>query len=442
MVARIIALSAILFSSTSWAGESFDIKQLQNLFKAFQRKAAYNYASTYLSQMEGNPYFDYLYGVSAIDTGHASQGVFALERVTLMVPEDHVARLELARGYFILEEYARARKEFERVMAINPPKPVKDTAQRFLDMIRIREAKYHTTSNGFLAFGMGSDSNVNSGADDDLALLIPGLTTESLGQDDTFATLVAAWQITQPFAPGWMFNSTFTANTRINSDHDEFNTLTATIQTGINRLYKDSNYKVNIILQQFNLDSTKYRTLGGMNLEWHNSLTQKSKMNLSLQYAVLDYEDSAQEFRNSSLITFNTGYTHAFTGPWAPVLFSNINIGTETVDDDTASGALENTERDIQGVNLGVLLNFSTKLGLQTSFNLQNSNYATEQLDVISSDQVVRDDNFYSANISLLWLFNKDVRLDTKVSYSKNDSNIKSFNYDKTQVNLNVHYAF
>ena len=29
--------------------------------------------------------------------------------------------LELARGYFILEEYARSRQEFETVMQANPP---------------------------------------------------------------------------------------------------------------------------------------------------------------------------------------------------------------------------------------------------------------------------------------------------------------------------------
>ena len=109
-----VALS-ILLSFKTHAAENFNLKHLQSLFVSYQRQAAYDYAMKHIKQMEGDPYFDYFYGVSAIDTGHASEGVFALERVLLLHPNDHVARLELARGYFILEEYARSRQEFEKV---------------------------------------------------------------------------------------------------------------------------------------------------------------------------------------------------------------------------------------------------------------------------------------------------------------------------------------
>ena len=113
-----VALSILLPFKTH-AAETFNLQHLQSLFASYKRQAAYDYATQFVKQMEGDPYFDYFYGVSAIDTGHASQGVFALERVLLFHPKDHVVRLELARGYFILEEYARSRQEFEKVLAIN-----------------------------------------------------------------------------------------------------------------------------------------------------------------------------------------------------------------------------------------------------------------------------------------------------------------------------------
>lgn len=119
---NILVTLILLFPLHGFAADAFNLKQLQELFKTYQRQQAYAYASQHLEQMEGDPYFDYLYGVSAIDTGHASEGVFALERVLLAFPEDHVARLELARGYFILEEYARSRVEFEIVLKTEPPK--------------------------------------------------------------------------------------------------------------------------------------------------------------------------------------------------------------------------------------------------------------------------------------------------------------------------------
>jgi tetratricopeptide (TPR) repeat protein len=157
-----ILVSALFFSQLIYASAEYKLQTLQTLFNNYQRQAAYDYASRYVRQMEGNVYFDYFYGVSAIDSGHASQGVFALERVILLAPADHVARLELARGYFILQEYARARKEFERVISTNPPPGVNQTTQRFLALIRLREAKYRTTSNGFVALSIGHDSNITA----------------------------------------------------------------------------------------------------------------------------------------------------------------------------------------------------------------------------------------------------------------------------------------
>ena len=61
---------------------------------------------------------------------------------------------------------------------------------------------------------MGSDSNVNGGANPDELVLI-ALNDESLEQDDTFTSLTASWQITHPFAPGWMLDTAITANGKV-----------------------------------------------------------------------------------------------------------------------------------------------------------------------------------------------------------------------------------
>jgi len=62
--------------------------------------------------LSGEPLYDYYFGIAAVDSGRASLGVLALERVLLTNPENDLARLELARGYFVLEDYERAKEEF------------------------------------------------------------------------------------------------------------------------------------------------------------------------------------------------------------------------------------------------------------------------------------------------------------------------------------------
>lgn len=431
-------LSGLLFFGGQAMADSFDMKTLQTLFDRYQRQQAYDYASHYLATMEGDPYFDYYYGVAAIDTGHASQGVFALERVLLAYPQDHVARLELARGYFILEEYARSRSEFERVLAANPPPGVVETTQQFLDQIRLKEGRYRTTSSGYVALGMGSDSNVNSGADQDQLTLIE-LTDESLGQKDTYSELTASYQITHPVAPGWIINGSITGDLRMNQDYDQFDTTTATLQLGGSRILKQSRYKAELLFQAYQLNGEDYRNLSGMNLEWHYALTQKSKFDTTLQYLVLDYP--YLESRNANLATLGLNYSYAFSGSLNPVLFTNLNIGAETADDRGNANSLSDTERDILGVRVGGILSLTPKLGLQMSAGYQTSDYAGEQTYPLFAG-IVREDELTSADLNLLWLFHKRWRLDSKLSYTSNSSNVELYNYDRTIFSLNVNYSF
>lgn len=432
-----VALCLLLPFKTH-AAETFNLQHLQSLFVSYKRQAAYDYAMRYIKQMEGDPYFDYFYGVSAIDTGHASEGVFALERVLLFHPQDHVARLELARGYFILEEFARSRQEFEKVMAVNPPPKVKQTAQAYLDNIRRKEARYRTTSLGYVELAMGSDSNVNGGADGDDLVLV-ALNEESLEQDDTFSSLTASWQISHPFAPGWMLDGAITANSRINSELEQYDSTTGSLQFGLTQMQKYNHFRYVLITQQFNLDSEEFRNLNAFNFEWRKALNQESNFTSTLQYAELDYPD--QDYRNSALSTLSLGYTHNFSGSLSPTFFSILNIGREAPELTGDANAEANVERDILGLKMGMGLNFSPKLALQASAGLQNSAYAGYQT-FPAYKTIIRDDDYVTADVRLLWLFYKYWRLDTKLGYSDNSSNVEIYNHDRTIISLNLNYAF
>ncbi len=441
---RFFLLLFFFVETGAQATETFQLEQLRNLFNAYQRQAAYEYGRQYVREMEGDPYFDFLYGVAAIDSGHASEGVFALERVLFVFPQDHVARLELARGYFILEEYTRAHDEFEKVLKTNPPEAVRNTTRLFLDRIRLKEARYRTTSNGYLELGLGSDSNVNSGATvDDLSFPLVGLVAsssdDSVGQDDGFSHFAASWQITHPFSPGWMLNAAVTGDVKKNLDLDQFDTATGTLQLGVTRLNKLSRYKANIVSQQFQLNGDEYRSMSALNLEWRYAASQKSSFTTQLQYATLDYPDF--NTKNSDLITLGLGYQYVFSGKMTPTLFTNLQFGQENAEMDQNAGARANTERDILALKLGLVLSLTPKIALQTSVGLQTSEYAGPQTFSLFNN-AIREDDYSSADINLLWLLSKQWRLDTRLSYADNQSNVQIYKYDRTVFSLNLNYAF
>lgn len=433
----LIILAAGLTGTSAQAEEAFDLEKLKKLFNSYQRQQAYVYASRYLGEMEGDSHFDYLYGVAAIDAGRASQGVFALERVLMQFPNDQVARLELARGYYILEEYARARQEFERVLATNPPRGVRDTTETFLEKIRISEARYRTTTGGNVTLGMGSDSNVNSGPDNSGLTLIQ-LDDSSLGHRDTYTELTASWGVGHPFAPGWMVTGNITAALIKNQDYSEFDTTTGTVQTGVSHITKQSRYKGELMYQQFQLDGEEYRRLNGLNLGWQYNFSQRASLDTTLQYATLEFPTIT--VKDSTLTTLALTYTHNLDGALQPVVFANLNIGSEAAEDSSNASALSDTERDILGLRMGTILAFSSKLALQMAAGFQTSEYAGRQVLSFLGD--FRQDDYISANLNLIWLIDRDWRLDTRLGYSKNDSNVEIYSYDRATIGLEANYSF
>lgn len=149
----------------------------------------------------GDVHFDFLYGIAAVNAGHVPEGILALERHLAAVPANDRARLELAHGYFLVGEYARARSEFEYVLRYNPPAGVRENIARYLQAMALRETMVsRSSSRAWTEFGFGHDSNVNGGTYRDQVLFQFGSVslagTPSQGQPDYFAALAGGVQRT------------------------------------------------------------------------------------------------------------------------------------------------------------------------------------------------------------------------------------------------------
>ncbi|MBM3357037.1 MAG: hypothetical protein FJY54_04850, partial [Betaproteobacteria bacterium] len=150
-------LWGLMLAGTVFAAPADDIKAL---VEKGNPRAAYELGKKHPEQL-GNPAFDFFFGIAAIDSGHAGEGVLALERYIIHFPGNLQAKLELGRGYFLMGDYLRAREEFNDVLRTKPPAAVVANIERYLDAIRAREAAFRTTAGAFIEFGVGRDSNIN-----------------------------------------------------------------------------------------------------------------------------------------------------------------------------------------------------------------------------------------------------------------------------------------
>lgn len=428
-----VVLMVMIYSSNALA--TIDIDRLQQLFDSGNSQQAYDYALTELMENEGDPVFDYYYGASAIDVGQASEGIFALERVLDSQPGHLAARLELARGYFILEEYARSRAEFRLLLKANPPDDVVDKVHSYLDTMRAEEGRHTTIQTAYVELGYGTDSNVNSGPNNPTIFFLGQtgrLNASSLEQRDNFSELTANYRITTPVKVGVSFNASINGKQRNNNDRSELNTSTYTGNAGFRFLHAQDEYSVGLIAQQFNVDGDDYRKLTGLDANWSRHLSQTTTLMSFLQISKQDF--NGQTARNVSTSTLGIGLTKRLNTSLSSALFTSFYMAQ---DDPESSSDISRqiAERDYYGARIGVIINTSSKTSIQLAVNHQNSEYGLEDINGI-----LREDDYTSADLDFKWTLSRNWSLLADASYIQNDSSNTINEYNRKLASISLRY--
>jgi tetratricopeptide (TPR) repeat protein len=425
----------MLFAAEVSAAGADEVARLLNQGKAAE---AYQRASELLAQWEGDPDFDLQYGIAAIDSGHLSEGVFALERVLLLRPNDHQARLELARGYFLLEEDDRAREEFERVLAQDPPEGVKENIRPFLTAIRAREGRFRTSTSAYVELGFGYDSNINAGPDDP-QFTTPTLGTGTLSDDsvsdaDWLLDVAVGGSIRHPLRPGLSLFAAGRANQRFHLD-GRLEPTDINAQAGVVSQKGKDSFRGMVHGQKYLLDGEDYRDMLGVAGEWQHMLNLRTRMSVFGQYAQLDYP--GQPDRDSGLLVGGGGLVRALDGRFSPLLGFGLFIGRERPEQDNVTAHAE-ADRNLYGLNLSLQLAMSPAWRVEGSVRLQQSDYRGEH----PVFEVKRQDTYAQGEVGLVWSPKQHWRLRISVSHADNDSNIPINDYARTQAIFRARYEF
>ena len=156
--------------------DALDVARLNKMLQEKKSEEAYVLAKQLADVEAGDPTFDLLYGLAALEAGHPHDATFAFERVLIADPNNIRARLELGRAHYMNGNYNAARAEFEEVLQHDIPPNVRRTIRKFMVLIaqKQRGKDKKTKVFGFVGFGLGGDTNVNAAATDDL-ISVPGL---------------------------------------------------------------------------------------------------------------------------------------------------------------------------------------------------------------------------------------------------------------------------
>jgi hypothetical protein len=431
-ISRLVGVALAISFTPVMAGTADEIKSLLDQHRSAD---AYQLGRQHPEEL-GTPDFDFYYGIVCIDAGHASEGILALERYLLNYPTNPRARLELARGYFVLGEDVRAREEFDNVQKLNPPPEVLATIERYVDAIRAREGRYRTTAGFYVEGGVGYDDNVNGGVSDaNINLPVLGnvqVTNNGVRTGDTFIHAAAGGHVSKPMAPGLALFGGVGYDGKYNQSDTSYSMETLGGYGGVSILKDKNLFRVTASISSLTVGSNRYRDVNGISGEWFHQLDELQNINGFIQYATLDYTGNNQ-VRDAELTGIGVGYRKAFIAKWQPVFSAGLSYSEERNQRNRPD-----LGRDINGLTLGVNLSPHPKWGINLGYTYQGSRY--RGMDTILN--TTRDDDYQSLSLAATYLYNKNISIRGEIATSDNSSNLNLYSYRRNFGSVNVRYEF
>jgi hypothetical protein len=427
-----VAALFVLLQSLAFADEITD--RARRLLQEKNPQAAYRLLQPLESQRAGDPEYDYLLGISALDSGEGERAVFALERVLAVNPNHPQARAEIARAYFALGEKENALREFQNVRATNPPEAVKQTIDRYLSALGAGA----TRLNGFVEIGFGYDSNVNS-ATASSQIAIPALgggvatiAPSGVKIHDTFTTVGGGVNVVRGFTPEWAVVAGASVNGKFNTRESEFNTGTVDGNLGLRWSRGKEAITAGYQGQDFRVDNNDFRRSNGIVAQWQHNTSESSQMSLFVQEADLGYP--GQTIRDARRTIVGAAFGYGWDTPRKPVVFGSLYGGSE-----------KQKEADVPqlghkpvGVRLGGQVSVGANAVLFGLLSYEQRVYNGDDPLFLVTRRDSQVDLRVGVNYALLpgWL------LVPQVAYTNNRSNIDVDKYDRTVVSLALRKTF
>lgn len=407
--------------------------EIQAEIKAGRAQAAWELAQRYLPEHAGEPDFDFAAGWAALEAGQPQHAVMALERVLIVQPDHHRARLELARAYFVLGDYTAARREFRAVTTQGPPPNVRRRIDTFLDEIQRRESATRLQVTGYVELRPGWDSNVAS-ATADSSIDIPAIGTVNLADgeiSDRFLDKNAGLTVVRLLDKRRALFADLAYRDRENVETQAYDTRSFGFSGGMAWAGERMRVRVPVQYQVLYLANQEFRRLFGIGAEWSRDLDEYNQAQLFGQVGSIRYPDDA--LRDVDLLLAGAGWNHRYAG--LPLLASaSLYLGDESArhSDGDPNGRL------YYGARLAEQWNGIPRHTPYATLTWQRSHYDATNPVFLRT----RSEDFAELRLGWSWQPQRRWNVTAEASLVDNGANIPLYEYTRQQFSVGVRYQF
>lgn len=241
----------------------------------------------------GQPDYDYLLGLSAVESARTGQATLALERVVNLKPDFAGARYELARAYYYLGDYDLARGHYEQVLTESPPALLANKITSALNSIERRLWNSSSFLSGHFKIGGGYDQNATNGPDTD-TLFVAGLGNLNLSDNTKanasgFGHAGLATQWNKPLSPGLTLSAGLDVRSNNLFDLDDLNRLQYGANTRLTATGKKQRSQLELKSSRSDLDGKFNNRTHSASLNITRKLSQRTVTHFAARGAQVRY---------------------------------------------------------------------------------------------------------------------------------------------------------
>jgi tetratricopeptide (TPR) repeat protein len=414
-----------------------DLAAAKALLDAGKPAEAYAALEPYEFDMAGNQDFDYLLGIAALDSGKPDKAILIFDRLLTANPNFAGARMDQGRAYFALKSDALAKQQFEIVLSENPPELAKQTAEKYLAAIEERSKAKIDNLTAYAELAFGHDSNVNASTSQGL-VFVPALG----------ATLTLA--ATNVESPSYFFSAsgggeyTHVVNPKLkvfigadvdkiqNPEASSFDNGFIAAHAGLTYGEDDNNFSVALESSRFYL-GVPNRDTNGVIGQWKYTVNPRYQLNLFGSYNLIRYDSDSLSSEDINQAIGGINWLYALDEGGKAVLSSTLFAGNEADVNHRVDGS-----KMIRGARVAIQQSLRDDLALFCSLALQDGDY--DRVNVAFQKQ--REDYEVDAAGGLNWKINDTWSLRPQISYSRNNSNISLYEYDRMNISLNLRWDY
>ncbi|OGT07852.1 MAG: hypothetical protein A3J49_16240 [Gallionellales bacterium RIFCSPHIGHO2_02_FULL_57_16] len=407
----------------------------------------------------GEVRFDYLLGIAALDSGKPDKATLAFERVLAVNPNFAGARLDMARAYYQLGDLPRAQTEFQEVLKQNPPKAAHDTIQKYLDAIASVEAAKQTRISGYVEGVVGHDSNIANSSTQTFTFastspwsgLFPGNQLPPAAKfTGAYEGINAGAEISHSLNANWGVFAGADLRQHGNMTQTAYDTVSTDGRAGVMYAEAQDVYKLSLTGGQLYTANSMRRDSLGVSGEWQHVFSPANQMSVFVQYG----QNRASGFPptspttdariegNTDQLVLGEGWVHIMADG-KQALFGSIYAGKEVdvapvISPGLPNGGRTDGEKRFAGLRVGGQAAITEQLDGIASLGWQSAIYSNLNNLVMAK----RSEDIYDLTVAANWRLDKLWTVKPQVAFSRKDSNISLYSFDRTDVSLTIRRDF